>query len=83
MEEYYSVPSLAKAMGISRAWVHRLVKEKVIVGIRLGRYSFIAKDEGEKWIKEFKEHGRYKTFPRNTILGRVKIISGENRDNSL
>lgn len=53
-DKYYSIPEVAKILGLSRQAIHKQVKAGKIKAIKIGRYYAIAKDFVKANISDIK-----------------------------
>lgn len=49
---FYSVPEVAEILGISRSLAYKMVKEKKIPALEIGKRRVIPKKELQKWTSE-------------------------------
>lgn len=50
---FYSVPEIAEILGISRSLAYKMVKEKKIPALEIGKRRVIPKKELQEWTSEY------------------------------
>jgi excisionase family DNA binding protein len=52
MEEYFTPGEVAKTLKISRVFVYKLIRERKISSVRIGRVVRIPNSRLQKWLEE-------------------------------